>query len=643
MFRPTKLSFQQPEVMDCADFGVDATCPVQRATFFHFDPLAKWVGIRRPTDYNMAGPALSNADVECDFDTSSVNIPREPSAAAQLILPEDTSVCNVLPVPNRDANIDVVEEGTDANDASFGVIDNVTLPLPATCVSFCPRELRVSPVFTSFDHVASATQCARPVARALSFNDADDDARVLNTNEYGYAAESVQTALERAPSRIAQLWVDENRSGIGRIPRRVRAIAAWGNAFFALPADYSTVTCPQPLPTAVQEKKRANNSWRDGRGARAANRTLMTPAPTADLGPFPFVSPYGDMWGTQVMPSMSLAPRLTAVAAVPPVTTVLPPTEPARDYDPATSCDDSPSEETLQQHTACLCQLSRRTLFAQVVVHNSQPVTVVKGGIVQMDMDAPLLLRGLMLMIQCLRRKALDDSSNVINVENGKRLLQVRQEAIVLMEFISDTRTSVTQAQLHSVFQCHWQNQRLFQQIRSVYKRTITGQAANRAQQQVVQKEDKEENGSEGGLAVADPTAVHGRTVAAENDAALEEGGLDEPVPPWTDIPQEGLASAGPTPFLTVLPLVGGFDVLTWPPDIMQEGLAVAGPIVTQNCHHAEADHFTMWPDISEEGLASAGPTHVTDGCSGYEKCFLIWPPITQEGPILAGLSGPEV
>ena len=61
----------------------------------------------------------------------------------------------------------------------------------------------------------------------------------------------------------------------------------------------------------------------------------------------------------------------------------------------------------------------------------------------------------------------------------------------------------------------------------------------NRLQQQVVQKEQKEEKDEiEGGLAVADPTTVHCRTVAAESDTDLEECGRAESVPPWVDIPQ---------------------------------------------------------------------------------------------------------
>ena len=122
-----------------------------------------------------------------------------------------------------------------------------------------------------------------------------------------------------------------------------------------------------------------------------------------------------------------------------------------------------------------------------------------------------------------------------------------------------------------------------------------------------------------------------------------EEGGRAESVPPWVDIPQEGLAFAGPIPSITVLPLVGGIDVLPWPPDITQEGLAVAGPIIALHRHHVEAGNPIIWPDIDEEGLASAGPTHMVYGCSAYAACFFIWPPITQEGPVLAGLSGPEV
>ena len=90
-----------------------------------------------------------------------------------------------------------------------------------------------------------------------------------------------------------------------------------------------------------------------------------------------------------------------------------------------------------------------------------------------MDVNAALFMRALLFMIKCLKCKALDDSSNVIDVENGKRLLQVRQEAIVLMEFISDTRTSVTQAQQHAQFQCHWRKQRLFHQLQSVHTRKI--------------------------------------------------------------------------------------------------------------------------------------------------------------------------
>ena len=50
-----------------------------------------------------------------------------------------------------------------------------------------------------------------------------------------------------------------------------------------------------------------------------------------------------------------------------------------------------------------------------------------------MDVDAALLLCALVFMVKCLRRKALDNSSNVINVENGKRLLQV----LVLVCFYS--------------------------------------------------------------------------------------------------------------------------------------------------------------------------------------------------------------
>ena len=242
------------------DFGAGATCPVQRATFLGFDFMANVACSTRASDQNMAGPAESHAEVVYDYDINFVTTTREPSAAARLVLPADNSKCDVPPVLNRDATTDAVEEGTDANDASFGVRDNVKLPLPATCASFCPRELRASPLFPSFDRVASAIPCARPVARARSFDDVYDDARVLHvTNEHGDAAEPAQTAVERAPSLLAQ-WVDEYRSGTGPLLRRARAIAAWGNASFALPADYSSVTRAQPLPTALQEKKRAKNS-----------------------------------------------------------------------------------------------------------------------------------------------------------------------------------------------------------------------------------------------------------------------------------------------------------------------------------------------------------------------------------------------
>ena len=57
MVRPTKLSFQQPEVMDYADFNAGATCPVQRATFIGFNFLANVAGIIRASDLNMVGSA----------------------------------------------------------------------------------------------------------------------------------------------------------------------------------------------------------------------------------------------------------------------------------------------------------------------------------------------------------------------------------------------------------------------------------------------------------------------------------------------------------------------------------------------------------------------------------------------------------
>ena len=71
MARPTKLSFQQPEVMDYADFGAGATCPVQRATFNGFNFLANVAGIIRASDLNMAGSAESHAEVVYDLDINA--------------------------------------------------------------------------------------------------------------------------------------------------------------------------------------------------------------------------------------------------------------------------------------------------------------------------------------------------------------------------------------------------------------------------------------------------------------------------------------------------------------------------------------------------------------------------------------------
>ena len=246
-------------------------------------------------------------------------------------------------------------------------------------------------------------------------------------------------------------------------------------------------------------------------------------------------------------------------------------------------------------------------------------------------------------MIRCLRFKALDSNNKIINLLTGKRLLQVQQELIVLMDYMFVTQLPVTQAQQQAQYQFKWRKQRCINQLQRI-QRQPAEQVARVQQQQVVKKEEKEEIGPEGGLSVADPTDVQCRTVAAEIEAALEEGGWAEPGLPWPDIVQEGLASAGPTSTPTVLPLVGGIDVRPWQPDKLQEGLALAGPFGESYCHHVVAVKIPIRPDIREEGLASAGPTHMIDGCSGYAAClFFIWPFITQEGPVLAGLSGPEV